>query len=160
MMLRDQIEARTNAANTSAVWKHLKLYEKELYTNNYKHETLTARDCLVLHLMSPMRRGRGGCCWLLWWLKSRNGLKRLVNNLQNATFSKTNCMHSNSAARARGTRVQSPKRWNTVTHHLLMCIIFILQEFSFRCIPKQKLLYIVHKSIAMKYLTMLKKTTT
>ncbi len=31
------------------------------------------------------------------------------------------------------------------------------QEFSFRCIPKQKLLYIVHKSIAMKYLTMFKK---
>ncbi len=29
MTLRDQIEARTNAANTSAVWKHLKLYERE-----------------------------------------------------------------------------------------------------------------------------------
>ncbi len=31
------------------------------------------------------------------------------------------------------------------------------QEFSFWCIPKQKLLYIVHKSIAMKYLAMFKK---
>ncbi len=31
------------------------------------------------------------------------------------------------------------------------------QGFSFLCIPKQKLLYIVHKSIAMKYLTMFKK---
>ncbi len=29
MTLRDQIEARTNAANTSAVWKHLKLSERE-----------------------------------------------------------------------------------------------------------------------------------
>ncbi len=37
--------------------------------HHYKPETLTARDCLALLLMSPMRRGRGGCCWLLWWLK-------------------------------------------------------------------------------------------
>ncbi len=29
MTLRDQIEARTNAANTSAVWKHLKLSERD-----------------------------------------------------------------------------------------------------------------------------------
>ncbi len=90
MTLRDQIEARTNAAITSAVWKHL---------------------------MSQMRRGRGGCCWLLWWLKSWNGL---ANKLQNVMLSKTrtNGMYSNSAAWARGTRVQSPKReeilrWNT-----------------------------------------------
>ncbi len=36
---------------------------------------------------------------------------------------------------------------------------FILFGFGqeFRCIPKQKLLYIVHKSIAMKYQTMFKK---
>ncbi len=74
------------------------------------HETQTARDCLALHLMSPMRRGWGGCCWLLWWLKSQNGLKRLVNKLQNVMFSKTrtNCMYSNSAARACGASVQSP----------------------------------------------------
>ncbi len=45
-------------------------------------------------------------------------------------FSKTrmNCMYPNNAARAR--MVQSPKReenlrWNTVTHHLLICIIFL-----------------------------------
>ncbi len=29
MVWCDQIEARTNAANMSAVWKYLKLYEKE-----------------------------------------------------------------------------------------------------------------------------------
>ncbi len=29
MMWRDQIEARTNAANTSEVWKYLKLSEKD-----------------------------------------------------------------------------------------------------------------------------------
>ncbi len=29
MMLRDQIEVSTYAANTSAVWKHLKLSERE-----------------------------------------------------------------------------------------------------------------------------------
>ncbi len=29
MTLHDQIEARTNAANTSAVWKHLKRSERD-----------------------------------------------------------------------------------------------------------------------------------
>ncbi len=29
MMWRDQIEARTNVANTSAVWKYLKLSERD-----------------------------------------------------------------------------------------------------------------------------------
>ncbi len=33
MTLRDQIEAHTNAANTSAVWKHLKLSERERRKN-------------------------------------------------------------------------------------------------------------------------------
>ncbi len=33
MTLRDQIEACTNAANTSAVWKHLKLSERERDAN-------------------------------------------------------------------------------------------------------------------------------
>ncbi len=54
---------------------------------------------------------------ILFVLKSWN---RLVNKLQNVMFSKKrmNGMYSNSAARARGTRVQSPKReeilrWNT-----------------------------------------------
>ncbi len=65
MTLRDQIEANTNAANTSAVWKHLKLSERERRKHHYKHKTPTARDCLALLLMSPMRRegrgeGRGG----------------------------------------------------------------------------------------------------
>ncbi len=32
MTLRDQIEASTNAANTSAVWKHLKQSERETQT--------------------------------------------------------------------------------------------------------------------------------
>ncbi len=85
MTLRNQIEARTNAANTSAAWKHLKLSERERRKHHYKHETPTARDCLALLLMSPMRRGRGGCCWLLWWLKSWNGL---ANKLQNVCFLK------------------------------------------------------------------------
>ncbi len=69
MTLRDQIEASTNAANTSAVWKRLKLSERERERerrkHHYRHETPTARDCLALLLISPMRRGRGGCCWLL-----------------------------------------------------------------------------------------------
>ncbi len=64
MMWRDQIDLCTNAANVSAVWKYLKLSEKD--AKNIKHEAPTARDCLALHLMSPMRRGRGGWCWLLY----------------------------------------------------------------------------------------------
>ncbi len=95
------------------------------------HETPTARDCLALHLMSPMRRRRGGCCWLLWWLKSQNGLKRLVNKLQNVMFSKTrmNCMYSNSAARACGARVQSPGfEWLWMKR---ICPCFTLSRIAF-----------------------------
>ncbi len=60
MTLRDQIEARTNAANTSSVGalKTVRERERERRRHHYKHETQTARDCLALHLMSPMRRGR------------------------------------------------------------------------------------------------------
>ncbi len=54
MTLGDQIEARTNAANTSSVGALKTVRERD----HYKHETPTARDCLALHLMSPMRRGR------------------------------------------------------------------------------------------------------
>ncbi len=50
------------------------------------------------------------------------------------------------------------KLQNRVRHSAQCFILFGFgQEFSFRCIPKQKLLYIFHKSIAMKYLTMFKK---
>ncbi len=54
MTWHDKIVAHTNAANVSTVWKYLKLYEKDakLITST-KHQ-----DCLALHLMSPMRRGR------------------------------------------------------------------------------------------------------
>ncbi len=41
----------------SAVWKYLKLYEKELYKTHYKQEASTAR-LLALQLISLMRRGR------------------------------------------------------------------------------------------------------
>ncbi len=49
-------------------------------------------------------------------------LKRLENKLQNVMFSKTrtDCMYSNSSARAR----EEILHWNTVTHHLLIFIIF------------------------------------
>ncbi len=140
MTCRDQTEGCANAANMSAVWKHLKLQmQKSL-------QAPTARDCLLLHLhlMSPTRRGKRW--WLLlvtvWWLKSRNGLKQLVNKLQNVMFSNTHtdCMYSNSAARARGTRVQSPNRkenqhWNSVTRQLL-CNIFIHHIVTMWCVQQ------------------------
>ncbi len=43
MTLRDQIEARTNAANTSAVWKHLKLSERETQTSLQARNTGSER---------------------------------------------------------------------------------------------------------------------
>ncbi len=66
MTLRDQIEARTNAANErEGERERARERERERERDHYKHETPTARDCSALFLMSPMRRGRGGCCWLL-----------------------------------------------------------------------------------------------
>ncbi len=53
MMWRDQIEACTNAANMSAVWKYLKVSEKDT-----KIITSTDSESLVLHRMSSIRRGR------------------------------------------------------------------------------------------------------
>ncbi len=62
----NQIVACINAANVSAVWKHLKLSEKDtkLITST-KH---WLRDCLSLHLMSLMRRARvdyAGYCMMI-----------------------------------------------------------------------------------------------
>ncbi len=79
--------------------------------------------------MSPMRRGRGGCCWLLWWLKSWNGLAK---KLQNVMFSKTHtifvCVLENitfcslfanvfkqrcTSSRHQGLKHEEIVRWNT-----------------------------------------------
>ncbi len=86
MKLRDQIETRTTAANTSAVWKHLKRSERETQTSLQAQNTVSER------------------------LLSKYGL---ANKLQNVMFSKTrtNGMYSNSAARARGARVQSARKF-------------------------------------------------
>ncbi len=114
MTLRDQIEARTNEANTSAVWKHLKLStQTSLQARNTDSKRLLSA---ASHVSGEKRKG--GCCWLLWWLKSRNGLKRLVNKLQNVLFfnTHTNCIsysnssctssrHQGSKSKARGTSV-------------------------------------------------------
>jgi len=116
MTLHDQIEASTNAANTSAVWKHLKLSERETQTSLQAQNTDSERLLSAASHVSEEKR-KSGCCWLLWWFKSPNWL---ANKLQNVMFSKTRMsgMYSNSAARARSTRFQSPKhkeilRWNT-----------------------------------------------
>ncbi len=51
MTLRDQIEASSNAANTSAVWKHLKLSEREtqksLQARNTDSERLLTATSLL-----------------------------------------------------------------------------------------------------------------
>ncbi len=117
MTWHDQIEARTNAAKIITSTKHR------------QQETV-----------SDEKRKRWLILVTVWWLKSRNGLKRLVNKLQNVMFSNTrmNCMYSNSAARARGARVQSPKReeilrWNTVTRHLLSNIFIRFFKGMWQC---------------------------
>ncbi len=50
MTLHDQIEASTNAANTSAVWKHLKLSERERERETQK--SLQARNTDSERLLS------------------------------------------------------------------------------------------------------------
>ncbi len=70
--------------------------------------------------------------WLMlvtvWWLKSRNGLKWLVNKLQNVMFSNTStdCMYSNSAAWARGARVQDQSARKICAKTLLLVIVRVL----------------------------------
>ncbi len=67
-------------------WKYLKLYKKKTVQNSLQQE----------RNISCLRREEEG--WLMlvtvWWMKSRNGLKRLVNKLQNVMFSNTrmDCM--------------------------------------------------------------------
>ncbi len=58
MTLRNQIEARTNAANTSAVWKHLKLSERETQkslqarnTDNNNDNNNYPTTAVLIHLL-------------------------------------------------------------------------------------------------------------
>ncbi len=80
MTWRDQIEVRTNAGNMSAVWKYLKLLEKDakIITSTDSERRFSAAS----HISDEKRKG-----WLLlvtvWWPKPRNDLKQLVNKLQN-----------------------------------------------------------------------------
>ncbi len=46
MTFRNQIEASTNAANTSAVWKHLKQSERE------KQKSLQAQISLIFNILN------------------------------------------------------------------------------------------------------------
>ncbi len=59
MTLRDQIEAHTNAANTSAVWKHLKLSERETQTSLQARNTDSERLLSTAsHVSDEKRKGR------------------------------------------------------------------------------------------------------
>ncbi len=69
---------------------HLCSKQSAVCKNHYKHESPTARDCLALHLMSPMRRG-----------------SVVVAGYYDDWITR---IYSNIAAGARGARVQSPKR--------------------------------------------------
>ncbi len=59
MTLRDQIGAHTNAANTSAVWKHLKLSERETQTSLQARNTDRLLNA-ASHVSDEKRKG-----WLL-----------------------------------------------------------------------------------------------
>ncbi len=61
MTLCDQIEVRANAANTSAVWKHLKLYEKSVQKSLQARNTNSERLLSAAsHVSDEKRKG-----WLL-----------------------------------------------------------------------------------------------
>ncbi len=61
MTLCDQIEASTNAADTSAVWKHLKLSERETQTSLQARNTDSERLLSTAsHVSDEKRKG-----WLL-----------------------------------------------------------------------------------------------
>ncbi len=61
MTLRDQIEARTNAANTSVVWKHLKRPEREMLKSLQAWNTDSERLLSAAsHVSDEKRKG-----WLL-----------------------------------------------------------------------------------------------
>ncbi len=61
MALHDQIEASTNAANTSAVWNHLKLSESEMQTSLQAQNTDSERLLSAAsHVSDEKRKG-----WLL-----------------------------------------------------------------------------------------------
>ncbi len=61
MTLRDQIVMRTNTANTSAVWKHLKLSERETQTSIQAQNTDSERLLSAAsHVYDEKRKG-----WLL-----------------------------------------------------------------------------------------------
>ncbi len=67
MTLRDQIEASTNAENMSAVWKHLKLSEREREREREMQTSLQARNTdserllsAASHVSDEKRKG-----WLL-----------------------------------------------------------------------------------------------
>ncbi len=104
----------------TAMWKHLKLSEKDVKiitsTKHRQRETVSAAS----HVSDEKRKG-----WLLVvtvMIEIAKSLKQLVNKLQNVMFSntRTNCMYSNSHARARGARVQGSKskeRGNSALKH-------------------------------------------
>ncbi len=60
MTLHDQIEASTNAANTSAVWKHFKLSERERETQKSLQARNTDSERLLsaaAHVSDEKRKG-------------------------------------------------------------------------------------------------------
>ncbi len=122
MTWRNQIDLRTNAANVSTVWKYLKLSERDA-------KNITSTDS---ERPSPMRRGRAIVAWLLWWLKSQNGLKRLVNKLQNVMFSNThtNYMYSNSCMSSRRQGSESKAREKFARHLLSNSFIYFLRHVT------------------------------
>ncbi len=58
MTWRNQIDSRTNAANVSAVWKYLKLSEKDA-------KIITSMKHRLRETISDEKR-KSGWCWLLY----------------------------------------------------------------------------------------------
>ncbi len=120
--LRDQIEACTNAANTSAVWKHLKRSERET-------------DAKIITSTKYRQRETALRCLCLWWEEEGVVVAGYCDDWNREMDSQINyrmlCFlkHARMACiqtalhelAAPGFKVQGAE---TLTHHLLIFIIF------------------------------------
>ncbi len=140
MTLRDQIEARTNAANTSAVWKHLKLLERERERrkSHYKPKTPTARDCLVL--ISCLRWEEEGVV-VAGYCDDRNREMDYQINYRMLCFLKHALMaifkQCCTSLRHQGSKREEILRWNTYSsfaHFISFNIFHNARSYLLGCI--------------------------
>ncbi len=128
MTLHDQIEASTNAANTSAVWKHLKRSERErdadIITSPKHRQRETAQRCFSCLRWEEEGVVVAGYCddWNRKMDKQIN--YRMLCFLKHARMA---CIQTAPhELTAPGFKVQSARKFcaETLTHHLIILLYF------------------------------------